>query len=130
MQLVTRLVGRGPSKLTRFFINSGVALLHLSAVGGGAALSRALVNRYPLLGWIGIALMALFCWPRWPWPGANTGPGRVSRHRRHQPRCGGGAGLGRSEIGAHVVVKRLERSIAAPGNEWGLDRCATARRCL
>lgn len=61
MQLVARLIGKGPSPLTRFFINSGVALFtFFLSVAALNYLSNLLV-RYPLLGWIGVALMVMFC---------------------------------------------------------------------
>ncbi|MEE2861231.1 MAG: YcjF family protein [Paracoccus sp. (in: a-proteobacteria)] len=60
MEMVTRLVGRGPSRLTRFFINSGIALF--TFLLGVAALDfiNRLLTSYPLLGWIAVALFALF----------------------------------------------------------------------
>lgn len=60
MEMVTRLIGRPPSRLTRLFINSGVALFaFLLSIAAMDFLNR-LLNSYPLLGWIGIAIFALF----------------------------------------------------------------------
>lgn len=60
MQLVARLVGGGPSRLTRFFFNTGVALLtFLLSVAALRFISDLLV-RYPVLGWLGVALFAAF----------------------------------------------------------------------
>lgn len=61
MQLVTRLVGAGPSRLTRFFINTGVALFTFLLSVAALRYLSDLLNSYPLLGWIGILLMVLFC---------------------------------------------------------------------
>ena len=59
MQLVQRLVGKGPSPMTRFFINTGVALFtFLLSVSALRYLSN-LMNTYPLLGFVGFALMVL-----------------------------------------------------------------------
>ena len=60
MEMVTRLVGRPPSRMTRFFINTGVALF--TFLLGVAALDfiNGLMVSYPLLGWIAITLFGLF----------------------------------------------------------------------
>ena len=60
MEMVTRLVGRPPSRLTRFFINSGVALFTFLLSIAALNFINDLLTRYPVLGWIGIALFALF----------------------------------------------------------------------
>ena len=60
MEMVTRLVGRPPSKLTRFFINSGVALFTFLLSIAALNFINDLLTRYPVLGWIGVALFALF----------------------------------------------------------------------
>lgn len=60
MEMVTRLVGARPSRLTRLFLGSGAALV--SFLVGIAALefvNRLLVS-YPLLGWIALLLLGLF----------------------------------------------------------------------
>ena len=60
MEMVTRIVGSGPSGVTRFFLNSLAALV--TFLLGMAALNffGNLMARYPLLGWVGIALFAVF----------------------------------------------------------------------
>lgn len=60
MQLVARLVGRGPSRLTRFFINTGVALFTFLLSVAALRYISGLLTSYPLLGWIGVALFAAF----------------------------------------------------------------------
>ncbi|SNR39668.1 TIGR01620 family protein [Paracoccus sediminis] len=60
MEMVTRLVGRPPSRLTRFFLNSGVALFTFLLSIAALNFIDNLLTRYPVLGWIGIALFALF----------------------------------------------------------------------
>ncbi|MDB6176721.1 TIGR01620 family protein [Paracoccus sp. Z330] len=60
MEMVTRLVGRPPSRLTRFFINSGVALFTFLLSIAALEFIDGLLNSYPVLGWIGIALFGLF----------------------------------------------------------------------
>lgn len=61
MRAVQRMIGGGrPSRTTRFFINTGVALFtFLLSVAALRFVSNLLVT-YPLLGWIGIALFAAF----------------------------------------------------------------------
>ncbi|WCR00801.1 TIGR01620 family protein [Paracoccus aestuarii] len=60
MQMVTRLVGRPPSRLTRLFLNAGGALF--AFLLGMAALDfiDRLLMRYPLLGWVAVTLFAVF----------------------------------------------------------------------
>ncbi len=60
MEMVTRLVGRPPSALTRFFINSGVALFTFLLSIAALDFINRLLDSYPVLGWIGIALFAMF----------------------------------------------------------------------
>lgn len=60
MEMVTRLVGKGPSRLTRFFLNSAVALLTFLLSMAALRFFDSLMLRYPVLGWIGVALFALF----------------------------------------------------------------------
>ncbi len=60
MMMVSRVLGGRPSRVTRLFLNSGVALL--SFLLGVAALRffADLLDRYPLLGWLGIGLIGVF----------------------------------------------------------------------
>ncbi len=122
MQMVARLVGRGPSRLTRFFINSGVAFFtFLLSVAALRYLSELLTS-YPLLGWVGIALMALFClaalamaWREfraWSRFAAIDGINRAA-----------GAALASGDLkAAQHVVSRLESLYRGrPEMKWGLD---------
>ena len=61
MRLAARVLGSGPSRLTRFFINTGVALFTFLLSVAALNYLTNLLRTYPLLGWIGIGLMALFC---------------------------------------------------------------------
>ncbi|AGT07553.1 YcjF family protein [Paracoccus aminophilus] len=60
MKLVTRIIGGGPSRLTRFFLNTGVALFTFLLSVAAMRFISNLLTTYPLLGWIGTALFALF----------------------------------------------------------------------
>ncbi|KGJ07352.1 YcjF family protein [Paracoccus sphaerophysae] len=60
MELVTRIVGSGPSPVTRFFLNSLVALLTFVLSMAALRFFDNLMLRYPLLGWVGVVLFALF----------------------------------------------------------------------
>lgn len=60
MEMVTRLVGRPPSRMTRFFINSGVALFTFLLSIAALDFINRLLTTYPVLGWIAVALFALF----------------------------------------------------------------------
>ncbi|SIQ26298.1 putative membrane protein [Paracoccus thiocyanatus] len=123
MQLVARLVGRGPSRLTRFFINSGVALFTFLLSVAALRYLTDLLNSYPLLGWIGIALMVLFC---------LAALGMAWREYRAWSRFAAidgisldaGAALASSDLGAaQQVVARMESLYRArPELEWGLTR--------
>ncbi|MFV0294394.1 MAG: YcjF family protein [Paracoccus sp. (in: a-proteobacteria)] len=60
MEMVARLAGRRPSGLTRFFLNSGAALLtFLLSVATLNYISR-LMNDWPVLGCIGVGLFTMF----------------------------------------------------------------------
>ena len=60
MEMVTRLVGRPPSRITRLFINSGVALFSFLLAVAALDFINSLLDRYPVLGWIAVALFAAF----------------------------------------------------------------------
>ncbi|MDF3607217.1 TIGR01620 family protein [Paracoccus sp. DMF-8] len=60
MMLVSRLVGGRSSRLTRFFINTGAALFTFLLSVAALRFISNLLNSYPLLGWVGMALFALF----------------------------------------------------------------------
>ncbi|SDK49608.1 YcjF family protein [Paracoccus chinensis] len=60
MEMVTRIVGRGPSKVTRFFLNSLAALLTFLLSMAALRFFDSLMARSPVLGWIGIGLFAAF----------------------------------------------------------------------
>lgn len=60
MRLVSRIIGGGPSRLTRFFINTGVALFTFLLSVAAMRFISNLLTSYPVLGWVGVALFALF----------------------------------------------------------------------
>ena len=60
MELVTRLAGRGPSPLTRFLFNTGAALFTFLLSVGVLNYISGLMTTWPILGWIGVGLFALF----------------------------------------------------------------------
>ena len=60
MELVTRLAGGGPSRLTRFFFNAGAALLTFLLSVAALNYIDALMARWPVLGWFGVGLFGLF----------------------------------------------------------------------
>lgn len=60
MEMVARLVGRPPSRLTRFFINTGVALFTFLLSMAALDFINSLLSRHPVLGWVGAGLFALF----------------------------------------------------------------------
>ncbi|QRZ13524.1 TIGR01620 family protein [Paracoccus methylovorus] len=123
MQLVARLVGRGPSRLTRFFINTGVALFTFLLSVAALRYLTDLLNSYPLLGWIGFALMVMFClaalgmawreYRAWARFAAIDGINREA-----------GAALASSDLKAaqHVVDRMESLYRARPELEWGVSR--------
>lgn len=123
MQLVARLVGSGPSPLTRFFINSGVALFTFFLSVAALNYLSNLLRSYPLLGWIGIGLMVLFCiaalamawreYRAWARFAAIDGINRQA-----------GAAMASGDVkAAQQVVTRLEGLYRnRPELEWGLGR--------
>lgn len=123
MQLVARLVGRGPSRLTRFFINSGVALFTFLLSVATLRYLNTLLNTYPLLGWVGIVLMALFC---------AAALAMAWREYRAWARFAAIDGINREAVAAmetgdvkqaQQVVGRLEGLYRTrPELEWGLGR--------
>ncbi|KGJ04482.1 GTP-binding protein [Paracoccus halophilus] len=123
MQLVARLVGRGPSKLTRFFINSGVALFTFLMSVAALRYLGGLLASYPLLGWVGIALMGLFCFAAlamaWREYRAWSRFAAIDAINRQA-----GAALASGDVkAAQQVVTRLEGLYRGrPELEWGLGK--------
>ncbi|MCQ0969124.1 YcjF family protein (plasmid) [Paracoccus sp. TK19116] len=128
MEMVLRLAGRGPSRLTRFFINTGVALFTFLLSVAALNFINNLIARYPLLGWIGVALFALF---------AIAALGMAIREYRAWARFGvidaihrdAGAALAKSDLtGAKSVTDRM---LALYGRrtetQWARDRLAERR---
>ncbi len=123
MQMVARLVGRQPSRLTRFFINSGVAFFTFLLSVAALRYLTGLLNAYPLLGWIGIALMAIFC---------LAALAMAWREYRAWSRFAAIDSINRDAVAALAsgdlraaqgVTHRLERLYRArPEQEWGLNR--------
>ncbi|MBD9526502.1 YcjF family protein [Paracoccus sp. PAR01] len=125
MQLVTRLVGGGPTRLTRFFINTGVALFSFLLSVAALRYLSDLLHTYPLLGWIGIALMVLFCiaalamawreYRAWARFAAIDGINRAA-----------GAAMASGDVkAAQDVVGRLEHLYRGRDElEWGRKRLA------
>lgn len=123
MQMVARLVGRGPSRLTRFFINTGVALFTFLLSVAALRYLNDLMNAYPLLGMVGFALMVLFCigalgmawreYRAWARFGAIDGINRAA-----------GAAMASGDVkAAQDVVGRMEALYRSrPELEWGLGR--------
>ena len=60
MQMVTRIVGAGPSPVTKFFLNSLAALLTFLLSMAALDFFDRLMARSPVLGWIGVALFGAF----------------------------------------------------------------------
>lgn len=128
MEMVTRLVGRPPSALTRFFINSGVALF--TFLLGVAALDfiNRLLDRWPVLGWAAVTLFALF---------TLAALGMALREYRAWARFAkinaiqrqaGQALAGDDMASAREVSDRLVALYARrPETEWGRQRLAERR---
>ncbi|MBB1490301.1 TIGR01620 family protein [Paracoccus sp. MC1854] len=60
MELVTRIVGRRPSRVTGFFLNTLAALLTFLLSMAALEFFDNLMARSPVLGWIGVGLFAAF----------------------------------------------------------------------
>lgn len=60
MEMVARIVGTGPSPVTRFFLNSLAALLTFVLSMAALRFFENLMARSPLLGWAGVILFAAF----------------------------------------------------------------------
>lgn len=60
MELVTRLAGSEPPAALKLFINAGGALLTFLLSVAALSFIDGLFRRYPLLGWVGLALFSLF----------------------------------------------------------------------
>ncbi|MGZ3215496.1 YcjF family protein [Paracoccus sp. T5] len=128
MEMVTRLVGRRPSRLTRLFLNAGVALF--TFLLGVAALDfiNRLLTTYPLLGWIAVILFALFTlaalgmalreWRAW------RRLGRIDRIQR----AAGAALAGQDFDAAKSVTDQLVSLYAGrPELEWQRQRLSERR---
>lgn len=60
MELLARLAGRRSSRLTRFFTSAATALVTFFLSVAALNYIDRLLTRWPLLGWVGIGLFALF----------------------------------------------------------------------
>ena len=128
MQMVARLVGRPPSRLTRLFINSGVALFTFLLSVAALNFINNLISRYPLLGWIGVALFALF---------AIAALGMAIREYRAWARFGtidaihrdAGAALAKGDLAAAKAVTDRMLSLYGdrPEMQWARDRITERR---
>ena len=127
MELVTRLAGRGPSKLTRFLFNSGAALLTFLLSVGALNYISSLMVTWPILGWIGVTLFALFtlavlavAWREYRAWGRFAQIDQIHRDA--------GMALSKDDlVAARSVVKRLDAIYAErPQAQWG--RAALAER--
>jgi len=58
--MVTRLISKPSSRLTRFFLNSAAALVTFLLGVAMLEFINSLLNRYPLLGWIAVVLLGAF----------------------------------------------------------------------
>lgn len=128
MELVARIAGKGPSPVTRFFINSAVSLLTFLLSMAALRFFDDLMGRYPLLAWIGISLFALFAlaclavgireyaaWARL---------GRIDAIRREA-----GAALSKADLtGARSAVDKLEALYAGRAEaRWARQSLAERR---
>lgn len=112
MEMVTRIAGRGPSPVTRFFLQAGVALVTFIISIAALSFISNLMTRWPLLGWIGLALFALFTLAAlamaWREYRAWAQFGRLDEIHR-----AAGAALASSDLGAaRAVVGQLDRLYA------------------
>lgn len=125
MAMVARLAGRGPSRLTRFFFNSAVALFtFLLSVAALNYIAR-LMDRWPVLGWIGVGLFALFtlavlgmAWREYRAWGRFAQIDQINRDA--------GKAMAEADLtAARSVVQRLDRIYAErPEAKWGRIRLA------
>ncbi|MDO5611765.1 MAG: TIGR01620 family protein [Paracoccus sp. (in: a-proteobacteria)] len=123
MEMMMRLTSGGPSRLTRFFLQAGGALLTFLLSVAALQYISNLLTRYPLLGWVGVALFAAFTlaalgmalreWLAWR---------RFARIDGIQRDAG--AALAAADLGAaRRVADRLQSLFAGrDGMEWGRTR--------
>ena len=125
MEMVTRLIGRPPSRLTRFFINTGVALFTFLLSIAALDFINGLLNRYPVLGWIAVTLFALFTLAAlgmaWREYRAWARFARIDALQRQA-----GAALADDDIEAARQVSTALVALYArrPETEWGRQRLA------
>lgn len=60
IELAARIAGKTPSKLSRFFLNTAVALFTFLLSVAALNYINSLMNHWPVLGWIGVGLFGLF----------------------------------------------------------------------
>lgn len=120
MALVTRLAGRGPSPMTRFFFNAGAALLTFLLSVAALNYIDALMTRWPVLGWVGVGLFALFtlavlgmAWREYRAWGRFAQIDQINREA--------GKAIAEDDLElARGVVKRLDAIYASrPQAQWG-----------
>lgn len=128
MELVTRIVGGGPSRVTRFFLNSLAALATFVLSMAALRFFEGLMTSYPVLGWVGIVLFALFtvaalamavreyaAWARF---------GRIDEIHRQS-----GAALAKGDLAAaRAAVDKLDALYARrPEMQWARQSLAERR---
>ncbi|MDO5605601.1 MAG: TIGR01620 family protein [Paracoccus sp. (in: a-proteobacteria)] len=120
MEMVARLAGRGPSRLTRLLFNAGAALLTFLLSVAALNYISGLFIRWPVLGWIGVGLFALFTIAV-----LAVGIREIRAWRRFaqidQINRDAGQALARGDLtGARAVTARLDRLYAErPQAQWG-----------
>lgn len=128
MELVTRLVGRPASRLTRFFIGTAGALLTFLLTVAALDFLGGLIDRYPLLGWVGMGLLVLFtlaslamAWREYrAWA-------RFARIDAIQRQAGLALAESSSEKARHVTDRLLALYRGRPDLKWGHERLSEGR---
>ncbi|RMC36249.1 YcjF family protein [Paracoccus alkanivorans] len=128
MEMVTRLVGRPPSPMTRLFINSGVALFVFLLTMAALDFIGGLLDSYPLLGWIGIGLLGLFtlaslgmAWREYrAWA-------RFARIDAIQRQAGQALAENSTDKARRVIDQLLSLYRPRPDLKWGHQRVTEAR---
>ena len=129
LEIAARLAARPASRLTRLFLGSGAALVSLLATMAMLRFIDAMLARWPLLGWIALALLAAFALAALLVTGRELLALRRLGRLDAIHRAATGALASGDVAAARATVARLDRLYAdRPEMRWARDRLPGAIR--
>lgn len=129
LEIAARLAARPASRLTRFFLGSGAALVSFLAGVATLRFIDTMLARWPVLGWVALALLAAFSLAMLLVAGREWLAWRRLARLDAIHRAAAGALATGEVVQAQAVVARLEALYSGrPEMRWGRERLAEAAR--